>query len=277
MQIQQSIVGRGKSMVRQIVVYTAISGDYDFLKDPEYITENCDYVCFTDNPKLKSKVWMIKPFPEFALTLDKVRRCRYVKIMPHILFPNYQYSVWVDGSIDIIGNVNELLEKYFLKANHVLVTFKHPLRDCIYVEAETCKKLLKDDIDIIDKQIDRYKKFGLPEHVGLIESNVMLRKHNNQSVIELMEAWWYEVNNFSKRDQLSFNFVAWRYKFSYSTLDGNSRDGSYCYFKVRTHKQRGFRKVWQFIKIHKDTNMFANIIYIILNPIYKYIKKILYV
>lgn len=40
---------------KKIVIYTAFTGNYDNLKEPEYIDENCDYVCFTDNPNIKSK------------------------------------------------------------------------------------------------------------------------------------------------------------------------------------------------------------------------------
>ncbi len=259
-------------MVGKIVVYTAISGDYDVLKDPEYIAENCDYTCFTDNPKLKSNIWVIRPFPEFALTLDKVKRCRYVKIMPHVLFPDYQYSIWVDGNIDIIGNVYELIDYYFIKGYWELVTFKHPIRDCIYIEAEICKRLFKDNIEIIDQQISRYRRLGFPEHIGLIESNVILRRHHSSNVIHLMEAWWNEVSCFSRRDQLSFNFVAWQNNFYYATLDGSSRDGSNNYFRVRMHKQKGFRKIWEIIRLHKDSNLFANIIYIAMKSLYKYTK-----
>lgn len=261
------------SVADKIVVYTAISGDYDVLKTPEYITDNCDYICFTDNPKLKSEVWTIKPFPEFAVTLDRVRRCRYVKIMPHVLFPDYQYSIWVDGDIDIIGNINELIDRYFSNPNNELVTFKHPERDCIYAEAEVCKKFLKDDIEIINKQISRYKKLGMPEHQGLIESGVILRKHNNQSVINLMEAWWSEVKNFSRRDQLSFNFVAWKYNFSYSTLEGSCRDGNNDYFRIRMHKQRGLKRIWGVISLYRDSNLFAKIVYTVLKSLYSRVKN----
>jgi hypothetical protein len=36
------------------VVYTCITGDYDTLIEPRYVTEGFDYVCFTDNPSLTS-------------------------------------------------------------------------------------------------------------------------------------------------------------------------------------------------------------------------------
>ncbi len=45
---------------RTLVVYTAIFGDYDKLRDPRERLPNVQYVCFTDNPRLKSSVWQVR-------------------------------------------------------------------------------------------------------------------------------------------------------------------------------------------------------------------------
>lgn len=37
----------------KLAIYTAFTGDYDTLKEPDVIDENCDYICFTDNPNLE--------------------------------------------------------------------------------------------------------------------------------------------------------------------------------------------------------------------------------
>ena len=71
---------------------------------------------------------------------------------------------------------------------------------------------------------NNYKSLGFPEHYGLYEANVIIRKHNNKSVIDLMEYWWSEILNNSHRDQLSLNYVIWKYDFdniihSVKTLD----------------------------------------------------------
>ncbi|MCF0227171.1 MAG: glycosyl transferase, partial [Methanobrevibacter sp.] len=29
----------------KIAIYTAFTGDYDNLKDPQFVDENCDYIC----------------------------------------------------------------------------------------------------------------------------------------------------------------------------------------------------------------------------------------
>ena len=44
----------------------------------------------------------------------------------------------------------------------------------------------------------------------MVESNIIIRKHNERECIELMEEWWKEIKTNSHRDQLSFNYVLWK-------------------------------------------------------------------
>jgi hypothetical protein len=68
----------------------------------------------------------------------------------------------------------------------------------------------KDSAENINPQIERYKKEGFPKGYGLLQSNILIRKHNNEDCIRLMEAWSNEVMNGSHRDQLSFNYCCWK-------------------------------------------------------------------
>ncbi|MCC9262297.1 MAG: glycosyl transferase, partial [Methanobrevibacter woesei] len=58
----------------KLLIYTAFTGSYDSLKEPEFIDDNCDYVCFTDNPNLKSDIWKIIFMEES--TLDNNRKAK---------------------------------------------------------------------------------------------------------------------------------------------------------------------------------------------------------
>ena len=45
---------------KAVVFYTAIFGEYDLLKEPpKKLTTKCDFLCFTDNEKLRSKYYKI--------------------------------------------------------------------------------------------------------------------------------------------------------------------------------------------------------------------------
>ena len=65
----------------KIAIYTAFTGDYDTLKQPEVIDENCDYICFTDNNELTSDLCKIIPIDES--TLDNNRKAKKYKLLTH--------------------------------------------------------------------------------------------------------------------------------------------------------------------------------------------------
>lgn len=204
------------------VIYTAIFGDYEPLLDPKIINENLDYICFTDNPNLESKVWNIKLIPDFIddfhfkdnngneisfLDLDYTRQARAIKILPHKFLKEYDFSIWVDAGFLIVGDVIKYVNRYTKKD---FLCISHSVRHCLYDEAEEVLRLNMDDNDLILKQIEKYKNENYPKNNGLIESGVLFRRHNSTKIISTMEDWFDEIINFCKRDQLSFNYVAWK-------------------------------------------------------------------
>lgn len=191
------------------VVYTCITGDYDSLIEPKYITDGFDYICFTDNKEIKSDVWIIKPLPQETDGLSQVKKQRYVKINAHKVVGEYDLSIWVDGNVEIKGDLNVFLKKTLADDCSVYVP-THPSRKCIYAEARAVVSMRKDTNAIVNKQMDRYKKEGFPTNYGLLQSNIMLRKHNNADCIRLMEKWFSELKEESHRDQLSFNYASWK-------------------------------------------------------------------
>lgn len=227
-----------------IIIYTAISNDYDNLRDPLEITPNADYICFSDTGNQESDIWEIREFPND--NLDPVRKCRYVKALSHKVFLDYDYSVWIDGNILIKKDLTSLIKKYLIEQKENFVTFKHPTRNCIYREAESCKYQNKDDEFIINKQVNYYKKEDYPSNNGLLESRVILRKNHSDKLFKTMSDWWHEINNKSRRDQLSFNYVAWKNNFSYNYFENYIIKNSY--FDLLGHNQKGFKKIRQVIR-----------------------------
>lgn len=191
------------------VVYTCITGGYDTLIDPKWISEGFDYICFTDNADIKSDVWQIRPLPKETEGLSNVKKQRYVKINPHKHLSDYDLSIWVDGNVELKGNLNDFV-KETIKDDCSVYVPKHPSRNCIYTEARIVLRMKKDKFENIDPQIKRYEKEGFPKNNGLLQSNIMLRKHNKKDCIKLMEFWFNELKDGSHRDQLSFNYASWK-------------------------------------------------------------------
>ena len=83
----------------KIAVYTAFTGDYDSLKEPDFVDENCDYICFTDNESVESDLYEIIPMDDS--NLDNNRKAKRYKVLPHKYLKDYEYSFWLDGTFKV--------------------------------------------------------------------------------------------------------------------------------------------------------------------------------
>ncbi len=196
----------------KIVVYTCITGGYDNILEPSFVTPGVDYICFTDNMSMKTKRWKLRPIPTELAGYSKVKQQRGVKILAHRYLSDYDISIWVDGVVDVRGNIKDFLKPFDFDTYSVFIP-EHPARKCLYKEIDACikiKKLKGDEITLAKKQLERYRAEKFPENYGLVQTNVMIRKHNDQYSKDLMEKWWSELKDYSHRDQLSFNYALWK-------------------------------------------------------------------
>ena len=233
------------------VIYTSIFGGYNKLLEPLYIPEGYDFIVFTD-ADIKSENWIVKK--ELPLYNDSSRNAKRYKILPHRFLSNYDISIYIDGNYEVKNNINELVEKFLSNANAAFYDHNqqpsYDKRNCIYQEANAIfhfgqinmqrnpeRGLLnyKDNPEIIKNQIIRYQKDNYPANNGLINGGVILRRHNEYDCVKVMEDWWTEIKYHSKRDQLSYNYIAWKNNFNFNYLEGHDRTNYYFNF----HKHSG--------------------------------------
>ena len=196
------------------VVYTCITNNYDDIfeiKTYKYINKEWDYICFTDNEehiKLgQIGIWKILPLQcnENDATLNN----RWHKTHPHILFPNYKESIYIDANINIL--TNKLFETIKEKDTGLLLPI-HFNNVCIYYEYEWALQSSIDKRENVEKGLKTIKEAGMPHNYGFTENNILYRKHHNSNIIELMEEWWNFIITYTKRDQLSFSYLLWKHK-----------------------------------------------------------------
>ena len=132
--------------MKKVVVYTAVSGSYDSIHELACRNEDFDYVCFSDQPVDEIRGWNVRPF-EYEND-DPVRTAKHPKILPHLYFSEYEYSVWVDGHVDVHAEIEELIDE-MEKQGAVFAAFKHFCRDCIKDEGEACIQAKRDDASLI--------------------------------------------------------------------------------------------------------------------------------
>jgi hypothetical protein len=215
----------------KLIVYSAVIGAYD---DPPLVncqqTDEIEFICFSDREVEISEPWKLVVVE--TEDLKPLVHAKLYKIFPHILFPNAESSIWIDGTIHVMSDIQGLFSEAL--SNAKMATFSHPSRNCVYKEAKACKRLGKEDSHVIDKQILAYKKSGYKANNGLLHGAVLVRSHNDEQIINTMEDWWMELEEYSMRDQLSCNYVAWKNKLRIKTLDSSM----YCnpYVMWTSHK-----------------------------------------
>lgn len=217
----------------RIAIYTAIAGGYDTLKEPEYINPECDYICFTDNPRMVSDTWQFRPLP--IVNGDYNRTAKQVKVLIHQFLPDYDWSIWVDGKFAITGNLIQLLNEYAVNSN--FLSFMHYRRNSVFADADVIKRAGFELESLVDSQMNRYCAEGFTDDNELLEGGILFRRHNAPEIIQLMETWWNEITKYSKRDQLSFNYCAWKEKVFCDMIDMNIYDNHYVKAYPHTRKK----------------------------------------
>lgn len=213
------------------VVYTAITGNYDTVHDPLITSPNLDYILFTNNPNLKSNVWKII-FVDNPDNLDNIRLARHIKIMGYEYLSDYDYSIWVDGKLQIIGDIEDYIKQN--KDDMPILCMPHYIHNCAYAEESLCETEGKDNISTMRSQIARYKSEGYPENNGMIDSCVLIRELKDKQMNNVMATWWNEVKSYSYRDQLSFNYSFWKNDYIYDAANIYCYDNPY--FTLHNHQ-----------------------------------------
>ena len=191
----------------KICVFTCITGNYDKVKEIEKdnLKEGIDFICYTNNKKVKSKTWKVIYIEDESLS--NVQLARKIKILGTEELKKYDVTLWMDGDIQWKTPIKSFIKKYVDLDKYDVVGFKHFERKSINEEVLACFELEKIGAEEAKKVQDYYKKENFKDDKGLIETTVLFRNFNNKRVQEAMKKWFDMIINLTHRDQLSFNYV----------------------------------------------------------------------
>jgi hypothetical protein len=204
------------SLRGKVAVYTAIFGAYDDYVAPP----NGNYDCFLfadqktvgqiQNPPGHVRIVRCEnaaELPEGWDALCPTRRARYWKLRPHderSPVSEYEYSLWIDGSISLeIDDLGVLIDRYLAYAD--IATLRHPWFDCTYASARFADQFNRDTPGVIERHLGRLAAAGYAPHRGAAETGVLIRRHTKK-IAKLGDLWWSELQSGSLRDQVSFNY-----------------------------------------------------------------------
>ena len=185
-------------------------------------------------------------FRENGLFHDPKKQANMYMALSH-KYIDADISLYMAGNI-ILRDMNlKKIAKDLLK-NKDIAIYKHPKRNCIYKEAASISN--KEDPKIMKIQMDKYRELGYPENNGLVETGMIIRRHTPE-VIAFNNAWFAELCLYSKRSQLSFNYVLSLFPdLKVNIIDGNIRKGLFFYQRKhnRTYLARSIKRPQEEIK-----------------------------
>ena len=171
-----------------VLVYSAVFGGYDVVQEP---LEPGRYHLITD--RRAPGGWIEQKEPPVT---NPRRAARYWKTHT----PQAAYTIWLDGNVQLTVEPRLLVDKWLLDTQADIALFHHPVRDCLYQEAQVCKSKRKDAPEVINAQMERYRLKGFPRHFGQGETPVVVRR-NNPAVDWFNGQWWDEICPGRVRDR----------------------------------------------------------------------------
>lgn len=196
-------------MGKRFCVYTALVGNYDEIKQPMAVDNDFDYILFSDDIEpQRVGVWEVKPFGYKNEITTKTSR--WPKMHPEVLLSEYDASVYIDANIVIKSEAfyyrfRELYEKEVLIASLV-----HPDWTCVYQEMVHIIYLGWETEQTVLQWGHILRSEGFPKKMGTFENRVIFRRHTDSRVKLVDERWWNCVEQYSRRDQLSFRYCLWK-------------------------------------------------------------------
>jgi len=142
---------------------------------------------------------------------------REIKLMPELLFADYDLTIYVDASI----TVNVDLDDYVKRLSHTadMGISQHPARFCVYEEMRACIVHLRLTPEQSKKIYNKYQEDNIPKMGGLFQCDIMIRRNNKY--ISYFGRKWFEETKFTTRDQIAFMHTYHKFPISLSLFSAH--------------------------------------------------------
>lgn len=186
-----------------VFVYTVLMGISERLNEqPIAAVSNAEFVCFTDQPNLKSDTWQIRIIKPEVFG-DSHRSSRVVKIGAFREFGEGAKTLYIDNTVILQCDPEPIVDQW-LKRDSIAM-FKHSGRESVLEEFDACMAHKLDDQVKLKEQLKIYSSqipailTRQPFWGGLIA------RRNDAVADKFSREWMTHVLRYSRRDQLSVN------------------------------------------------------------------------
>lgn len=220
-QRKKNVVVQATSLGKEArgVVYTCLVGNNATLYQPEYINVHLDYICFTDREEkwgTSDGIWEYRKMEKGEEQESESSMYYRYKIMPQEILREYDYSIWVNPQVQIVGELEQIYKGYGEGAT--FLAFPAYVENDLYGAVRTALNTDDENIELRRKLL-RYREEGFPEHFGLISTNMMYRDHRDEKLKQVMQMWWRESKECQQLREFGFSYAAWKCNLTYSICD----------------------------------------------------------
>jgi hypothetical protein len=229
----------------KICFITAIYGNYE-LTCKKYVqqTIETDFICFTDNPKIKSNGWIIDTNPYHLTHQSNIDNNTYINSISNnkhtfniakyykqafINIPilhKYEVVIWLDGTIELI---NDNISKYILDNiyTHKIIGWHHEHRfgklgDEVKAShfnryTSTLWNNQKQPYQDIDTQYKAYlnegytdsyfKKINNNQHFGVWITCFVAFLQHSPEIRDFLNLWYLQTLKYTTQDQIGFPYT----------------------------------------------------------------------
>lgn len=187
---------------RQRVVYTALLGRHEALAEqPAARTSDIPFVCFTDDPDLRSDTWDVRLVTP-AFEMDPVRSARTLKITGHPDLAGYDETLWIDARVRLTADPAVVLDQWL--AEDDLATARHSYRPDVVTEFQEVLLAGLDESARLYEQLTHYSLVAPALLEAPVPWTALVARRRTPEVERAMAEWLLHVVRYSRRDQLSF-------------------------------------------------------------------------
>lgn len=186
-------------------VFTALMGGYERLNEqPIAAQSDIPFICFTDDPELRSDSWDVRVV-EPRFDMDSIRSARHLKLLGAALLPEASETLWIDNSVKLRTAPERILDEWLSSADIAMPV--HSYRASVMGEFDAVATDGYDDPGRVYEQLIHYATVSPNTLREKPYWTALLARRSSPAVDAAMQLWHDHLLRYSRRDQLSINFV----------------------------------------------------------------------
>jgi hypothetical protein len=191
-----------------ITIYTCSVGNYDWIHRPRVMPPGIDFLRFSDRKPLLSYGWTHRNLPPVPRAPTARSNARYAKVCPHAVLPDRDIAIWIDSSVEVLGDLRPLIQS-FVDSKADVAFFHHPSGRTVTQEIDFAiqsGRIGSEFYDRAERQRERYAAAGILDE-KVVEATIIFYRLSSDLLRTAAEAWWAEIITYTERDQVSQPFA----------------------------------------------------------------------